>query len=164
MHKSQIHAVIDEFRFRIVRKIADRVGVMKDGEIVETGPTSEIFENPQHPYTRMLFEASDHIVDLPDAREGAPLLRVEGVVRDYPTPRPHLFAKPGRFRAVDGVSFSMNAGDRLGLVGESGSGKSVTAFADQTEDFRLPQFKTDILQQGARFIRGLEIDGQVLDG
>jgi microcin C transport system ATP-binding protein len=41
----------------IVRKIADRVCVMKDGEIVETGPTAEIFENPQHPYTQMLLSA-----------------------------------------------------------------------------------------------------------
>jgi peptide/nickel transport system ATP-binding protein len=108
----------------VVADMADRIVVMKDGAIVEQGETAELLANMQHPYTRMLFEASDHVVILPDAPGGAPLLRVEGAIRDYPTPRAHLFAALGKFRAVDGVSFTMNAGDRLGLVGESGCGKS----------------------------------------
>ena len=108
----------------VVADMADRIVVMKDGEVVEQGETQALLHGMTHPYTRMLFEASDHVVDLPEASEGAPMLRVDEVIRDYPTPRPHLFAPHGRFRAVDGVSFIMNAGDRLGLVGESGCGKS----------------------------------------
>ena len=108
----------------VVADMADRIVVMKDGEVVEQDETQALLHGMTHPYTRMLFEASDHVVDLPEASEGAPMLRVDEVIRDYPTPRPHLFAPHGRFRAVDGVSFIMNAGDRLGLVGESGCGKS----------------------------------------
>jgi peptide/nickel transport system ATP-binding protein len=79
----------------------------------------------RHPYTRMLFEASDHRVRLPAVPEAeAPLLHVRGVVRDYALPRTRLFAPREHFRAVRGVSFTMQRGERLGLVGESGCGKS----------------------------------------
>ena len=98
--------------------------VMKDGEVVETGPTRHLLANMQHPYTRALFEASGHLVDLPPAPPPAPLLQLRGVIRDYRLPRTQLFAAPGTFRAVKGVSFELNRGERLGLVGESGCGKS----------------------------------------
>lgn len=108
----------------VVSDMADRIVVMRHGEVVEQGPTRDLFANMQHPYTRMLFEASDHRVTLPDVTIAAPLLEVRGVSRDYALPRLHLFKNPGHFRAVNNVSFTLKKGDRVGLVGESGCGKS----------------------------------------
>jgi len=108
----------------VVADMADRITVMRYGEVVETGPTRQLLANMQHPYTRALFEASGHLVDLPPAPAPKPLLEVRDVVRDYRLPRTKLFAPPGHFRAVKGVSFTLNRGERLGLVGESGCGKS----------------------------------------
>ncbi len=110
----------------VVAGLADRIVVMRKGEVVERGPTMSVLTHQHHPYTRMLFEASKHSVSLPAAPEtpNAPLLEVRKARRDYPTARPHLFAKPGRFRAVNDISFTLHRGERLGLVGESGCGKS----------------------------------------
>ena len=108
----------------VVSDMADRIIVMRNGEIVEQGATADLFANMRHPYTRMLFEASDHRVTLPDVKRSDPLLQVKNVSRDYTLPRTKLFQKPAYFRAVDDVSFTLNKGDRIGLVGESGCGKS----------------------------------------
>ncbi|AXI48347.1 microcin ABC transporter ATP-binding protein [Sulfitobacter sp. SK012] len=108
----------------VVSQMADKIIVMRHGEIVERGATTDLMFNMQHPYTRMLFAASAHKVNLPPAPPPAPLLEVKGISRDYRIPRKTLFAKPGHFRAVDNVSFVLNRGERLGLVGESGCGKS----------------------------------------
>ena len=108
----------------VVSDMADRIVVMRHGEVVETGPTGHLLANMQHPYTKMLFEASGHKVKLPVLPEPAPLLETREVVRDYALPRTGLFAAPSHFRAVNEVSFTLNRGERLGLVGESGCGKS----------------------------------------
>lgn len=108
----------------VVAEMADRILVMRHGEIVEQGATQTLLDAPEHPYTRMLFAASAHRVSLPDAPAPAPLLEVTGISRDYRTPRKTLFGKPGQFRAVNDVSFTLHKGERLGLVGESGCGKS----------------------------------------
>jgi peptide/nickel transport system ATP-binding protein len=108
----------------VVADMADRIIVMRKGEIVEQGHTQALLHTMRHPYTRMLFAASTHAVALPAAPPPQPLLKVENVSRDYVLPRKTLFGKPGRFRAVDNVSFTLQRGERLGLVGESGCGKS----------------------------------------
>ncbi|WP_170411536.1 ABC transporter ATP-binding protein [Ruegeria atlantica] len=108
----------------VVADMADQIVVMRHGEVVESGATGHLLRNMQHPYTRMLFDASGHQVALPEPAQSQPLLEVTNVVRDYPLPRKSLFGSPGHYRAVDHVSFTLNRGERLGLVGESGCGKS----------------------------------------
>ena len=108
----------------VVSNIADRIVVMQNGQVVEQGETQQLLSDMQHPYTKALFAASAHQVDLPAPPAPAPLLSVKNVVRDYRIPRLGVFGKPQNFRAVDGVSFDLQKGDRLGLVGESGCGKS----------------------------------------
>ncbi|WP_050605136.1 ABC transporter ATP-binding protein [Ruegeria sp. 6PALISEP08] len=108
----------------VVADMADQIIVMRHGEVVENGATNDLLHNMQHPYTRMLFEASDHQVTLPEPPEPLPLLEVNQVVREYRLPRTGMFVRPRHHRAVEGVSFTLNRGERLGLVGESGCGKS----------------------------------------
>lgn len=108
----------------VVAKHADRIAVMQHGIVVETGQTQNLLHNMQHPYTRMLFDASTHKVSLPDVDGDTPLLVAQDLHRSYRLPRRRLFERPARFQAVRGVSFSIAKGERLGLVGESGCGKS----------------------------------------
>ena len=112
-----------------VARLADTIAIMKDGEIVESGPTSGLFDNLCHPYSIDLLKASTMTprtdrVGSADTGEGRVVLEVKNVVRDYVLPRQGFFEKPGLFRAVDDVSFTLQSGRNLGLVGESGSGKS----------------------------------------
>ncbi|KPA23592.1 Glutathione import ATP-binding protein GsiA [Shimia sp. SK013] len=109
----------------VVADMAHRIIVMRHGEIVEQGETQSLLANMQHPYTKALFEASAHQVDLPPQREtAAPILSVQNAIRDYALPRTTLFAQRQFHRAVNAVSFDIHHGERVGLVGESGCGKS----------------------------------------
>ena len=109
----------------VVGDLADHILIMRRGEVLERGPTKQLFAAMSHPYTRMLFEASSHQVSLPPPPlEAAPLLQVCDVTRAYQLPRRGIFSAPQLFRAVDKVNFTLRAGERLGLVGESGCGKS----------------------------------------
>ena len=113
----------------IVRKIADRVCVMKDGEIVEHGPTAEIFKNPQHPYTQMLLgaEATGTPVDVPqDAEE---MVTTDALRIWFPIQAGLLKRTVGHVKAVNAATISVRAGETLGIVGESGSGKTTLALA-----------------------------------
>ncbi|SIT05069.1 ABC transporter ATP-binding protein [Paracoccus saliphilus] len=104
----------------VVAGIADRVAVMKAGEIVEEGPTEALFRRQAHPYTRELFAASRHVpAGGGSTDEQEPLLQVDSAVREYRLP-----GNAGILRAVDGVSLTIGCGESVGLVGESGCGKS----------------------------------------
>jgi microcin C transport system ATP-binding protein len=113
----------------IVRRIADKVCVMKDGQIVEAGPTADIFNAPQHPYTRSLLAA--RAVGQPAAVPEAAQTVVE--TRDlkvwFPIQKGFLKKTVGHVKAVNSASLSVRAGETLGIVGESGSGKSTLAMA-----------------------------------
>jgi peptide/nickel transport system ATP-binding protein len=108
----------------VVADLADQIVVMRNGEVVEQGATQVLLKERKHPYTRMLFEASNHQADLPPARADVPLLECKSVIRDYAVPRTKLFQERTHFRAVDQVDFTLPKGGRYGLVGESGCGKS----------------------------------------
>ncbi len=111
----------------VVADMADHIAIMQKGVVVEAGETLSVFRHMQHPYSKALFEASNHVPKRAPGRvveEGENILRVSGVVRDYPGQRTSLFKKPEPFRAVDGVSFAISRRENVGLVGESGCGKS----------------------------------------
>ncbi len=113
----------------IVRKMADRVCVMSQGEIVESGPATEIFENPQHEYTRRLLAAEPK--RMPRApRAGAPVVLAARTVKVwFPIKSGLLRRTTGYVRAVDGVSLTVREGQTVGVVGESGSGKTTLGLA-----------------------------------
>jgi peptide/nickel transport system ATP-binding protein len=108
----------------VVSDMADKIVVMRLGEVVEQGETKALLANMQHDYTKMLFAASGHQVNLLEIPASDALLSVQNVVRDYKTPRKTVFGSTGTFHALKGVSFDIKRGERLGLVGESGCGKS----------------------------------------
>jgi oligopeptide/dipeptide ABC transporter ATP-binding protein len=114
----------------VIAGLADKVQVMRHGEIVESGTADEIFYAPRHDYTRMLLAAIPKVDEMPppNTKVGPPLLQVEDLKVSFPVSR-GLFQKPLTLRVVDGISFTLNQGETLGVVGESGCGKSTLARA-----------------------------------
>ncbi|WP_456389429.1 ABC transporter ATP-binding protein [Profundibacter sp.] len=108
----------------VVAGMADHVAVMRKGELVEQGPTEQLFKTMTHPYTKQLFEASNHQPERTGEAQEVPILEVKNAIREYAAPRRKLFHRPAPFRAVNNVSFTLMRGESLGLVGESGCGKS----------------------------------------
>lgn len=113
----------------IVRKIANRVCVMKEGKIVEHGKVEDVFKSPQHPYTKQLLAAE------PKGKPPAPnptgdlMVRTDDLKVWFPIKRGLLRNTVGHIKAVDGVSVEVRRGETLGVVGESGSGKTTLGLA-----------------------------------
>ncbi len=131
----------------LVRRVADRVCVMRDGRIVEENACETLFRSPRHPYTRLLIEAEPGGLAEPVAcRETC--LEVRALSLDYPAPGGWLRRRAG-LRAVHEVSLRLRRGSTLGIVGESGSGKSSLGQAL----LRLLPAEGQILFQGERLDR-----------
>ncbi|QAX28500.1 ABC transporter ATP-binding protein [Leisingera sp. NJS204] len=113
----------------IVRRIADRVCVMKDGEIVEEGPAAKIFANPQHAYTRKLLAAEPSGTPPPVPDDAKELVAAQDLKVWFPIQRGLLKRTVGHVKAVNPMSLSVRSGETLGIVGESGSGKTTLALA-----------------------------------
>ncbi|MER9677439.1 ABC transporter ATP-binding protein [Mesorhizobium sp. M0208] len=137
----------------VVAEIADRTAVMYNGQMVETAPTEDIFNRPEHPYTRSLLSAvpklgsmkgrrrpirfpivdrttgqSDVPAEVPDTVKEAerPVLEIAGLTKRFEIRSGMFSSVKGRVYAVENVSFSVKSGETLALVGESGCGKSTT--------------------------------------
>ena len=149
----------------IVRRIADRVAVMKDGEIVETGPTAEIFANPRHPYTQTLLAAE--ATGRPDpVPEEAPVIAEARDLRVwFPIQRGLLKRTVGHVKAVNAARFAVRAGETVGIVGESGSGKTTLALAVMRlirSEGRILFLGEDIQGWKSRALRPLRAEMQIV--
>jgi len=111
----------------VVRKIADRVYVMKDGLIVEDGPTKEIFANPKHPYTQQLLAAEPDGSPDPVEPAAPEIVNTKDLRIWFPIQKGFLKRTVGHVKAVNAATISVRAGETLGIVGESGSGKTTLA-------------------------------------
>jgi microcin C transport system ATP-binding protein len=149
----------------IVRKMADRVGVMKDGQIVEIGDVEQIFNNPTHEYTRYLLESE------PKGHPGSMDTKEKVVVISgdlkvyYPIYKGVFRRVKGHIKAVDGLTVTIREGETVGLVGESGSGKTTFGLAL----LRLVSSKGSILFTGqelqgvkSKLVRPLRREMQVV--
>jgi len=113
----------------IVRKVADRVCVMKQGKIVEQGEVEAVFSAPQHPYTRELIAAEPKGDPAPLNPHGDVMIRTDDLKVWFPIKRGVLRKVVGHIKAVDGVTIEVRRGETLGIVGESGSGKTTLGLA-----------------------------------
>ncbi len=108
----------------VVQKIADRVAVMRGGEIVEIGETRDVFANPKHEYTRLLIDAMPKGSAVPVPADAEQVISCENLAVRYPIKSAVLRRIKGHVEAVKPLRMHIRAGETLGIVGESGSGKS----------------------------------------
>ncbi len=113
----------------MVRAFADRVYVLREGKVVETGSVDAIFTHAQHPYTQLLLASAPHGTAAPIAPDAAPLLETDALTVAFPIKSPLLRRTRRETRAVDQVSLTLRTGETLGIVGESGSGKTSLCLA-----------------------------------
>ncbi|CCB63859.1 MULTISPECIES: ABC transporter ATP-binding protein [unclassified Hyphomicrobium] len=113
----------------IVRRMAERVYVMRNGDIVETGDAEQIFTAPKHAYTRHLLDAEPK--GMPPAADPTRPVVVEtdDLKVWFPIKKGLLQRTVDYVKAVDGLSMKLRAGETLGVVGESGSGKTTLGLA-----------------------------------
>jgi len=133
----------------IVRKLADRVCVMKEGKIVEEGLIERVFGAPEHPYTKALIRAEPRPDPAPTQPDAPIVIKTDDLKVWFPIKRGFLRRVVGHIKAVDGVSIAVRKGETLGIVGESGSGKTTLGLAI----LRL------ISSQGPIVFLGSKIDG-----
>jgi microcin C transport system ATP-binding protein len=149
----------------IVRRIADRVCVMTDGEIVETGPVAPLFAAPQHAYTRHLLAAEPRGTP-PACDPTAPaIVDVADLKVWFPVKRGILRRTVGHIKAVDGVDLSIRRGETLGVVGESGSGKSTLGYAILRllpSDGRIVVLGNEVQSRSWKAMRPLRADMQIV--
>jgi microcin C transport system ATP-binding protein len=113
----------------IVRKIADRICVMTNGQIVEQGETEKIFSNPQHPYTKHLLETRPKpLTEFPPG-DAPTIVSAKNLKVHFPVKGGVLWSIKGHIKAVDNVNLTVREGHTLGIVGESGSGKTTLGLA-----------------------------------
>ncbi|MBF0379417.1 MAG: ABC transporter ATP-binding protein [Magnetococcales bacterium] len=128
----------------MVRKAADRVCVMRKGEIVESGEVETIFNSPQHTYTKTLLGSLPDSNSPPKVDNAPVILSAKNVQCHFPLKKGLFKRTVGTVKAVDGVDLTIRRGETLGVVGESGSGKTTLGEVI----LRLNQGKGDIYFDG----------------
>jgi len=113
----------------IVKRIASRVVVMRQGEVLEEGNTKTIFAKPEHPYTKALLDAEPSGRKAPPAKNAPKILDGTNITVTFEIGGGFLAGPPLHLKAVDRVSLILKQGQTIGIVGESGSGKSTLARA-----------------------------------
>src|SRR5439155_23991315 len=113
----------------IVRKMAERVCVMTRGEIVEAGPTADVFDHPRHDYTRRLLAAEPKGRPNPAPPDAPVVMSARDVKRWFPSKSGLFRRTTGWVKAVDGIDVTVREGHTVGVVGESGSGKTTLGLA-----------------------------------
>ncbi len=149
----------------IVRRIADRVAVMQEGRIVETGPTVRLFAEPSHPYTRNLLAAEPTGRPDPAPADAPTIVATEHLRVWFPIKRGFLRRTVGHIKAVNDASVAIRAGETLGVVGEFGSGKTTLALAIVrliSSEGRIVFLGRDIQGWRHRELRGLRRDMQMV--
>ena len=149
----------------IVRRIADKVCVMKDGEIVEAGPTAEIFANPRHPYTQKLLAAEPTGAPDPVEPGATEIAHTEHLKVWFPIQKGFLKRTVGYVKAVNDATISVREGETLGIVGESGSGKTTLALAIMrliSSEGEIVFLGEDVRKWSTRELRRLRKDMQIV--
>lgn len=127
--KTNMSILLISHDLNLVKKFAQRVLVMKSGEIVETALTEQLFRCPSHPYTQMLIASEPSGFPTPVPANANPILTIESLNIRFPIYK-GIFRRIDRyFHAVQTASFQILTGESVGIVGESGSGKTSLAFA-----------------------------------
>ena len=132
----------------IVRKMADRICVMTDGQLVEQGDATQIFNAPRHTYTKHLLAAEPKGEATPSDPNAPVVMRANDVSVHFNLAK-GMFARRRVLKAVDEVSVTIRAGHTLGIVGESGSGKTTLALA---------------MLRLIKSTGGIELEGQEIQG
>ncbi len=154
MGKGGMAGVYVSHDLAVVAQIADRIIVLKDGQIQETGTTRDILNHAQHPYTKELLAAFDPVPYVSAVAKQAiprkPILDVQNLSAGYGV----LRAGEPNVKVLEDVSFTMERGTNLGVIGESGSGKSTLARAISGI---LPAYRGNVFSDGEELRPDLKV-------
>jgi microcin C transport system ATP-binding protein len=115
--------------FSVVKKFSDRIAVMYQGQIVESGDSADIFANPRHDYTKLLMRSDPGGQPGPVDGHAEPIIKTEGLKVWFPVKKGILKRTVDHVKAVNGIDLRVRQGHSLGIVGESGSGKTTLGLA-----------------------------------
>ncbi|GLR80102.1 ABC transporter ATP-binding protein [Azospirillum oryzae] len=149
----------------VVRKMADRVCVMNQGEIVEQAKVDDLFIRPRHAYTQKLLSAEPRGNPLNPPDDAAEVMAADRLKVYFPIKKGLLRRTVGHIKAVDGVDVAVRRGHTVGVVGESGSGKTTLGLALlrlHASEGAIRFDGTDIQGWAPKRLRGLRREMQIV--